>query len=49
MSRGTGEIVGPGRTWDALQHRTQEQFAFAGGASLLKTITMTNRKCIHVR
>ena len=37
MNRGPGEIAGPGRVRNASRHRTIEQFAFAGVASLLFT------------
>ncbi len=49
MNRRPGTNDGTGRTRNASTHRTPNQPVFARTSNLRKAITMTKRKCIHVR
>ncbi len=49
MNRRQGATDGPGLTRNASPHRTPNQPVFAGVSNLRGAITMTTRKCIHVR
>ena len=49
MNRRPGATDGTGWTRNASPNRTPNQPVFARTSNLRKAITMTNRKCIHVR